>query len=229
MPRKRTGKKKTNGKRRNYRRRGTRASRVNLMGYASGMPMVRRTKHRYVANISITSSTGLLSFNLFRANSLFDPEYTNIGHQPMGFDQMAALYNHYCVIGSRITLKAMPNQATDVNTAVFGVYISDDTTIPYTNYSGFMEAKRGTYKTLVNQRNQVSLSTNFSTKKFFNASDVKDIEYLWGTPGTNPAEEAYFCIWYQNLENPGETSTHNFLVTVDYIAEWKEPKDLAQS
>ena len=36
-------------------------------------------------------------------NSLFDPDQTGTGHQPYYFDQFAALYNRYTVLGSKLT------------------------------------------------------------------------------------------------------------------------------
>lgn len=228
MPRKRTGKKK-NGKRSIIRRR-RRLPLVAGVGFASGMPQSRRVSLRYCTNIVLTSTMGTLSKHYFRATSLFDPDQTGTGHQPMGYDQMGALYNHYVVLGSKITVRAMPDQNGDVNTAVFGVYTSDDTSTPYSDYTGFIEAKRGAYKCLTNQRNQQTIKYKFSTKKFFNIKDVADNRANIGASiGSNPTEEAYFILYYQNLETPGETSEHNFLVTIDFIAEYSEPKDLTQS
>lgn len=40
--------------------------------------------------------------NVYSANSLFDPDVSNVGHQPMLFDQMAAMYLRYKVTHSRI-------------------------------------------------------------------------------------------------------------------------------
>lgn len=39
--------------------------------------------------------------NVYSANGLFDPDITNVGHQPMLFDQMAAMYLRYKVTHSR--------------------------------------------------------------------------------------------------------------------------------
>jgi len=40
----------------------------------------------------------------WRGSALFDPDVTGTGHQPKGFDQMAALYRKYLVLGSQITV-----------------------------------------------------------------------------------------------------------------------------
>jgi len=42
--------------------------------------------------------------NVYSANSIFDPDVTNVGHQPMLFDQMAAMYLRYKVTHSRMTV-----------------------------------------------------------------------------------------------------------------------------
>lgn len=43
-----------------------------------------------------------------RGNSLFDPEVIIGGRQPFGFDQYAAFYQRYCVLGSSCSLYAAP-------------------------------------------------------------------------------------------------------------------------
>lgn len=40
----------------------------------------------------------------YRMNSIYDPDYTSTGHQPMGFDQWKAFYEKYIVLGFKITL-----------------------------------------------------------------------------------------------------------------------------
>jgi len=42
---------------------------------------------------------GIVAFNdqVFRLNSVFDPDATGVGHQPRGFDQWSLVYNQYRV------------------------------------------------------------------------------------------------------------------------------------
>ncbi len=44
--------------------------------------------------------------NVFRLNSLFDPDLTGVGHQPYGFDQLATLYREYKVMGVTVRIEA---------------------------------------------------------------------------------------------------------------------------
>jgi len=52
---------------------------------------------RYSDIFSITVAGGLSAEYIYRANSLFDPDRTSTGHQPLGFDTMAQAYSHYRV------------------------------------------------------------------------------------------------------------------------------------
>jgi len=68
-----------------------------------------RTKLTYYDTVALDpASNALTSLNgaiwQFRANSCFDPDYTGIGHQPMYFDNLAAVYQRYRVIGCKITV-----------------------------------------------------------------------------------------------------------------------------
>lgn len=52
----------------------------------------------YSQTFSLTSGNGLLGTQqAFRMNSPYDPDYTGVGHQSYGYDQMSPLYNKYRV------------------------------------------------------------------------------------------------------------------------------------
>lgn len=63
-------------------------------------------KMTYGENVILTAGTagvyGLES--VFRLNSLYDPDFAGVGHQPYGYDQMGALYRRYLVTAVSITL-----------------------------------------------------------------------------------------------------------------------------
>lgn len=50
---------------------------------------------------------------VFRMNSLFDPDLTNAGHQPQEFDQLSAVYGQYCVVGSVLKAEVQCNANVD--------------------------------------------------------------------------------------------------------------------
>lgn len=224
MPRRYRKKKKYVPRRKPRRKR--RANNTNNMGYVSGMPKVRRARLRYSDTVELTSTLGGLGIYKFRANSIHDPDFDSIGHQPMGHDQWAQLYNHYVVVGAKITVKCLASAT--VAAGAMGCYISDDTSVPYSTLDGFIESKRGSWRTFTHQRNAVSFHTNFSTKKFFNITDIKDnFDRLGALVGSNPLDSAMFNLYYFDLSNL--TSSYKAMITIDYIVDYSEPKDMLQS
>ncbi len=61
---------------------------------------------------------------VFRLNSIYDPDLTSTGHQPYGHDTMATLYNRYRVNRVRICLKISDPSADGVN---FCAWVQDAT------------------------------------------------------------------------------------------------------
>lgn len=80
---------------------GTRSNAISKVfgqfrvGQFNVIPPWIETVMRYSTVIDLTILSGVVNDYCFRANSLFDPDRTSAGHQPLGFDQMAALYNRY--------------------------------------------------------------------------------------------------------------------------------------
>lgn len=68
---------------------------------------------RLVYQQQFTAALGSLgeAYQEFRGSSLFDPDFTGAGTQPTGFDEWAAVYRRYRVLGSKI--KVYP--VVDVN------------------------------------------------------------------------------------------------------------------
>lgn len=218
------------GKTKTKKKNGKRKYRRNLVSnYApSGIPTMRTANMRYVATQSVTSTGGALQEVILRANSVFDPFQGSGGHQPMSYDQWSALYNHYVVLGSKITIKLLPIDG-DQSPGYCGIYLSDGTVPPYTSAPEFAEARKGTWKLIIPaQSSSVTLTNKLSVKKFFNVKDVKDnIDRLGASVTANPAEEAYYHFWYGTAN--GSTDTIRIMYTIDYIVQFSEPKDIAQS
>lgn len=54
-------------------------------------------KLRYADATTITSTAGASNTSQYNISSLYDPDYTFVGHQPYLYDQISSLYNAYCV------------------------------------------------------------------------------------------------------------------------------------
>lgn len=223
MPRK----KKNYKKRSNYPRYKTVTN-----SRAPGMPLTRTAKLRYVDTIPINSdATGGLQSFAYRANGLFDPYVPLGGHQPMGYDTWATLYNHYVVTGSKITVQVQSSVNPALNSTVVGLYLADDTSVPYSSITGFMEANKGTYRIMSNtQTRPATCTSTFSAKKYFNLTDVKDnVTRLGSNVVSDPDEQAFFVIYHAPTYQGNATLSLNLIVTIEYMVHFSEPKDLIQS
>lgn len=227
---KRKGKarKSKNSKRKNVR---VMRSLSRVQGVPNFLPKQQTMKLSYVSNTILTSAAGLLANYQFRANGLHDPDITSTGHQPYGWDQLKEYYNHYVVLGSKITVHAVPQTDNAVNAGVLGVYLSDDTSHGFTSYTTFIEAGKGTWSLMNGGSNEAKrLTCNFSAKKYFNVDDVKDnLDRLGAATTTDPNEIAVYNCWYQ-VSDEGSTGTNVALVfKIDYIVSFSEPKDITPS
>lgn len=82
----------------------------------------------YTGQISLNPPLGgLPSIYVFRANSCFDPDFTGVGHQPRGFDQLMSMYQAGVVTYSSIECLFGRSNA-DTTQVVVGVAVRDSTT-----------------------------------------------------------------------------------------------------
>lgn len=69
-----------------------------------GFEASRRVTMTYSQNHTLSDGTVGLASKIYRGASIYDPDYDAVGHQPLGHDQWANLYQRYRVIGSKITV-----------------------------------------------------------------------------------------------------------------------------
>lgn len=83
-------------------------------GALGNFPQTKTVALRYVQTFSLNAGSGSTAVQVFRGNSINDPDYTGIGHQPMFSDNYAAIYGAYRV--NYATIKMMALSTHIVNT-----------------------------------------------------------------------------------------------------------------
>ena len=190
----------------------------------SPFPEKNLFKMRYCETVQINPGITTPAWHIFRANSIHDPNQTGIGHQPYGHDQVAALYNHYVVLGSKITVTYITESTNSINGGVMcGIALKDDTNVEG-NFDTIREAKFSKYR-IVNFNKTATLKHWFSSKKFFSGFARDKLRTAFGS---NPAEEAYYQVYVVGT-NAADPSPVNCIVTIDYIVMAEELKDLGTS
>jgi hypothetical protein len=204
------------------------------MAFAGYTPLPSRLHARLkyitynVGSGGVTPSVYVLS-----ANGLFDPDITGVGHQPRGFDQLIALYDHYVVEKSHCTVEFCPNGTSSGAITVSGIQLQSSST-SQSDYIDYAEQARCTYGIApffstnggVAEPKRHELS--FSAKEFMGIPDPITAGKLQGTVSANPADGAFFHVFWQHLD--GSTSSPlAALITVEYDAVFIEPVPVASS
>lgn len=76
---------------------------------------------------SATVTLATVTSRLFRLNSLYDPDLSGLGTQPVGYDQWAAFYNKYRVVSTEVEIR-VENRLAESFTVV---YFPTDTATPF--------------------------------------------------------------------------------------------------
>jgi len=169
----------------------------------------------------------------FKANGLFDPDYTGAGHQPLGFDQINLLYNKYIVVGSRITAQFWCEDAATRYMALAGVTVDDDSS-GISGLETMIENGKCSWKMMTvdasTQNKATIIKHSFSAKKFFNLTKIRDTVSTFGAAGTaDPSQTAYFALFVSHSTEAVNLPAVNYMVQIEYAVIFSEPKELAGS
>lgn len=188
---------------------------------AGGRPIVTpklRRKLIYSDVVALNPLAGLVTYVNFAANGLYDPDISGVGHQPRGFDQYMALYNHYKVLASKIILQTN----TTSNAGVTLLCQSSDSNGSAGSVSQWIEKAQTSWKTCQSSGpGVIQISNDFVLSRdlgpTFEEANVK------GSASANPTE-----LWYYNVAiGPDDDSTdlpqHYVRVVIEYDVEFYGP------
>ena len=170
--------------------------------------------------------------NVYRANSIFDPDYTNGGsnHQPRGRDELANFYYQYTVYKATMMFTVCLPQLTSADAICAFVHVDGDVTQQST-LQNYLEAGHTKWQWMsMNDRAVATIRYPLNVFKFVGKT------YRTGEPdselraaiGGNPNEEVYFHVGIASPSsfNPTSITCH---VTIDYDVIYTEPKVLGAS
>lgn len=213
------------GRRRVPRRKGrvARATTVNRSINLISPRYITRLKYSDTYALSVLS----LGINQqeWRMNSCFDPDLSGVGHQPMGFDQLAALYNRYRVFAfSWKIIAASASAAQDC----FVIPMNSGTN-PFASWSNAAEFPRAIAKTTAPTGPAIRF---FGRMYLPNLSGVTPTQYktddrFQAQNGANPLEN--MTLQFGAVNQSGVTAAIYLTVVLVYHVEWFDPIQPAQS
>lgn len=165
---------------------------------------------------------------VFSANGLYDPNVTGVGHQPIGFDQLMQMFDHYTVIGSRLRVDF--NNNDPVNSVIVGIHLNDDKT-PSLDPAITIENGSAKYTTLTpsgGDKSHTTMTLKCSPAKYLGRSRPLSDPELKGNVNQNPIEGVFYNIFACD-NGFGDPTTVDFNVTLEYLVIYHEPKQLALS
>lgn len=169
----------------------------------------------------------------FSLNSVFDPDFSGSGNQPIGLDQWAQFYGRYRVIKVRFTLYIV-NLSTSVK-LVAGCYASPQSTLPANPTSWMAQSDLGT------KTRCVVLSTQGGGRDVTTIKGVVHLPKVFGVTQkeytsemdfaalitNSPARQAYLHMWI--LGDASAVGSAKIYTVFEYDTELSQPVALSVS
>lgn len=184
-----------------------------------------KVKLPYHTVINYASAVGVQD-QVFNLNSIYDPDRTGVGHQPLGFDQWAAFYNRYRVYGVKVRWTITNRSEVPVNVALIG---NNDPTMVLGNDNLFEQSHMN--KVQIGSKN--GIDTKVITKYFTPArltgrplvSYVSDDRYQ-ATMINNPIETIVGHFYIANADASVQALACNCSIHITYMVELFDRRNL---
>lgn len=191
-----------------------------------GFPTKIITILRYVDLYTLTSTAGGIGTQVFSMNSVFDPDVTGAGHQPLYFDRYTAIYNNYRVLGSRINASISPTSVVaGSGPFVFGINGSfASATLGASNRSR-MEQNDAVHTYFNQEQGTQELSFAFSPEIKLGRPSGDDT--VGAVVTGSPSSQYYAHVWF-NDDNGGTTAAR-LRVEMEFTVEFYLLKNETES
>lgn len=191
-----------------------------------GLPKRLISTLKYSDTIRLESTAGAIKNHQFILNGLYDTDFTGVGHQPMYFDQLMGIYNHYTVVGCKLVVRYQAYDENIVPVKV-GLWQNDDTTITPADFNSAVEQSKGQQELVGNGgEGQKTLTMKWSAKQTFGPPMANTL--LRGSASANPTEQSVGVITVQSADVITTTQTI-VQVELEFITVFTELKDITGS
>lgn len=208
----------------------TKAGTITSVGPTNyGFPDRLQTKLQYCDVVQLQASAGSPGIHQFRLGSLFDPDFTGVGHQPQWFDTFATVYQKYRVLRSKITVSFIPNNISDIEANdkgpyVVGITTNQTATFGSSSYPALLEDANSVHDIIVDKQggnNMKTLSATYVPKRDQGLDAYT--ENLDATMSANPSRDYFATIWALDMT---ELASQDVVakVCIEFDAEFFLPK-----
>jgi len=191
-----------------------------------GFPDKVITTLRYHEFRTLTSTTGAVTNVGFNWNSVYDPDATYAGHQPLYRDTLAAVYDQYAVIRAKAKVKFINTSTTAP--FIVGCVTDDDVSLSNT-VDTLCEQTHGVHTILPPLSGSLSSHTfnlNWDCMRILSIDPYASETYKTAV-GSNPTEQSLLFVWTATADV--STATLYVDVEIEYEILWTELTTPTQS
>ena len=195
----------------------------------------------YSQFINHNCAVGVSAPQQYKVNSIFDPDLTGSGNQPLGRDTWTSIYNFYKVLETYIVLTV--TELTDDSTGATGNnqtpslvgWMADITANPPSNLNQWIMASMTSNTNSQQVFSNLKISdiingrgskTHVFTYKWdasqFDTSIIDNTKNEWTPVGSDPANINYFSVVYYNPNALSATRTINIKCDIRYLVAFKQ-------
>lgn len=184
---------------------------------------------KYHARADLTA--GLSSFQtvLYRGAGAFDPEFAVGGHQPLGYDEWAMMYQRYRVLSCKITADYSTG---DVSDDMIPFITATETSAGFANADTYIEqpfARKGRIIQTGGGPSGTRLIMNIRTAQFEGDSGALFDKDYTGAIGALPTRDWYYHVGVLNA-NPALSTAGAFAsVVLEYTIRFYDRADMDRS
>jgi len=201
---------------------------TTLNGNLFGFPDRLRVKLRWNEKYQSNSSSGALTTQVFRGNSLFDPDFTGIfSATPAFFETLAGVYGQYVVLGAKISILGQVLTVEGMEVALWASDVNLNT-LSMQQVSESKRVKNLSYGGTSSNANPYPkpLTMAVSSSEMQGQKEIESDNSNYTVVTANPSDVWYFGYHIQSGD-AATTSTINLRVTIDFDCVFKELKSWA--
>ncbi len=188
--------------------------------------LTRHVVHRYNDSCTLDPAISTPASYVFKANDVYDPNFTSTGHQPLAYDQLAAMYNKYCVVSSEIRVTFCPKTTTDTVQNIGGIVLSSTSSLGGTSLYEILEQPLNRYIAFRNSATYggpKSITHSCNVARFTGIRNVLTSPGFNTTIGSSPSDPIYYILWL-SAEDETNTAAIDCQVELVYHVVWSRPK-----
>jgi len=191
----------------------------------SGVQQQKMVKMKYSTFQIGSSTTTALGLHQFRINSIFDPDFTAAGHQPLTHDQWATFYSNYRVVAVSIVVNAQSITSSATSRICISVGTgSQPTTICLMNEQRLVKTGFTTTEKNLTLRLFLPAHVGLGVTKAHYMND----DGFGSVFGDNPITNGFINVSWQNVDESTATG-HTITADLTYWVLLSVPHTLGQS